>query len=339
MATTRREFLAHRMEARRRVARRRRRLDDLRVAAAARRRHRAAPTVNLGNAVELPARARRPTSPRAGCSSPTPAATVYALSQKCPHLGCRVPFCDSSGRFECPCHGSKYDLGGEWIEGPAPRGMDRYALSARQRDGTLVADTSKVITGPPREPTSSSRPPRARPACRRAEPMPRERPDPAAVRARRARAQPRPLPHLPGWSSWSCSSPASSSTGCASRRCATTPQPRSRPPTAPSARQLFATNCSSCHGKGGDRRQRAGAQLAGVPEEHHRRPDQRTSIAGGVPGTEMPAWSLAFAGTLTDEQIRQLTTYLRSLEPNAPSVPTWRQGSQITTSAPTTASH
>ncbi len=68
-------------------------------------------------------------------------------------------------------------------------------------------------------------------------------------------------------------------------------------------------------------------------------PDQRTSIAGGVPGTDMPAWSLAFGGTLTDEQIRQITTYLRSLEPNAPSVPTWRQGSQSTTSVPTTASH
>ena len=49
----------------------------------------------------------------------------------------------------------------------------------------------------------------------------------------------------------------------------------------------------------------------------------------------MPPWSLAFQGTLTDEQIRQLTTYLRSLEPNAPSVPTWRKGKQ--SPAPTTA--
>ena len=73
---------------------------------------------------------------------------IYALSQKCPHLGCRVPFCDSSGRFECPCHGSRYDLGGEWIQGPAPRGMDRYAL--KLVGGNLVADTSKVIVGPPR---------------------------------------------------------------------------------------------------------------------------------------------------------------------------------------------
>ena len=73
---------------------------------------------------------------------------LFALSQKCPHLGCRVPFCESSGRFECPCHGSKYDLGGEWIEGPAPRGMDRYDLKL---DGdALVVDTSKLTQGPDR---------------------------------------------------------------------------------------------------------------------------------------------------------------------------------------------
>lgn len=70
----------------------------------------------------------------------------FALSQKCPHLGCRVPFCDSSGRFECPCHGSVYDIGGEWIHGPAPRGMDRFTLSL---DGdTIIVDTSKTLQGP-----------------------------------------------------------------------------------------------------------------------------------------------------------------------------------------------
>jgi len=73
---------------------------------------------------------------------------LYALSQKCPHLGCRVPFCESSGRFECPCHGSKYDIGGEYIEGPAPRGMDRFPL--KLSGSALMADTSTVITGPER---------------------------------------------------------------------------------------------------------------------------------------------------------------------------------------------
>ena len=67
-------------------------------------------------------------------------------------------------------------------------------------------------------------------------------------------------------------------------------------------------------------------------------PQVENLIAGGVPGTEMPAWSLAFGGTLTDEQIRQIDTYLRSLAANAPDVPTWRQGFQATPTS-TTAGH
>jgi len=42
---------------------------------------------------------------------------IFALSEKCPHLGCHVPYCQSSGRFECPCHGSIYDLAGEYVTG------------------------------------------------------------------------------------------------------------------------------------------------------------------------------------------------------------------------------
>ena len=87
---------------------------------------------------------------------------LFALSQKCPHLGCRVPFCDSSGRFECPCHGSRFDLGGEWLEGPAPRGMDRYDL--RLENGALVVDTSKLAAGADRGANQFLSPPRG-PAC------------------------------------------------------------------------------------------------------------------------------------------------------------------------------
>jgi mono/diheme cytochrome c family protein len=91
--------------------------------------------------------------------------------------------------------------------------------------------------------------------------------------------------------------------------------------------QLFATNCSSCHGKGAIG---GSAPVLNSQEFLKNTTDVQIDalIAGGVPGTDMPAWSLAFAGTLTDEQIRQMTTYLRSLEPNAPSVPTWRKGLQ-----------
>lgn len=73
---------------------------------------------------------------------------LFALSQKCPHLGCKIPFCDSSGRFECACHGSVFDLGGEYVKGPSPRGMDRYRMTLV--DQKLVVDTAVLITGPDR---------------------------------------------------------------------------------------------------------------------------------------------------------------------------------------------
>ncbi len=88
---------------------------------------------------------------------------LLALSQKCPHLGCKVPFCDSSGRFECACHGSIYDLGGEWISGPAPHGMDRYAV-ALDKDNNVVVDTSKLTTGPDRGAHQFLTPPKG-PSC------------------------------------------------------------------------------------------------------------------------------------------------------------------------------
>ena len=74
-------------------------------------------------------------------------AGVIALLQKCRHLGCRVPECLTSQWFECPCHGSKYNRVGEKRGGPAPRGMDRFAMTVSP-DGVLSVDTGNVIQGP-----------------------------------------------------------------------------------------------------------------------------------------------------------------------------------------------
>jgi cytochrome b6-f complex iron-sulfur subunit len=73
-------------------------------------------------------------------------AGVVALYQKCPHLGCRVPECSSSQWFECQCHGSQYNRVGEVRGGPAPRGMDRFAVSVS--NGSLTIDTGSVFAGP-----------------------------------------------------------------------------------------------------------------------------------------------------------------------------------------------
>ncbi|HKJ55371.1 MAG TPA: Rieske 2Fe-2S domain-containing protein [Nitriliruptoraceae bacterium] len=74
---------------------------------------------------------------------------LMALYQKCVHLGCRVPWCQSSQWFECPCHGSKYNRWGEWVDGPAPRGLDRFPSSI-SADGDLQVDTGSVVPGPAR---------------------------------------------------------------------------------------------------------------------------------------------------------------------------------------------
>jgi cytochrome b6-f complex iron-sulfur subunit len=70
---------------------------------------------------------------------------VVAISEKCTHLGCRVPFCDSSGQFECPCHGSVFNRAGDYLTGPAPRGMDQYKVEIV--DGVVEIDTGDTISG------------------------------------------------------------------------------------------------------------------------------------------------------------------------------------------------
>ncbi len=76
-------------------------------------------------------------------------AGLMALYQKCVHLGCRVPWCQSSQWFECPCHGSKYNKWGEWVSGPAPRGLDRFP-SEIDDNGDLLVNTGVIVTGPAR---------------------------------------------------------------------------------------------------------------------------------------------------------------------------------------------
>ena len=73
---------------------------------------------------------------------------LIALFQKCPHLGCRVPSCLTSQWFECPCHGSRYNQVGEKRGGPAPRGMDRFAMTVNSK-GEFIIRTGTVIQGPP----------------------------------------------------------------------------------------------------------------------------------------------------------------------------------------------
>jgi Rieske Fe-S protein len=58
---------------------------------------------------------------------------LLAVLSTCAHRGCEVRKLRT--KFECPCHGSEYDLCGNVIKGPASEPLDTYDV--RQIDGQL----------------------------------------------------------------------------------------------------------------------------------------------------------------------------------------------------------
>jgi cytochrome b6-f complex iron-sulfur subunit len=82
---------------------------------------------------------------------------MLALYQKCPHLGCTVPWNGNftfedprttesyAGWFRCPCHGSTYTPAGVRVFGPAPRSMDTMGLVIE--DGNVTVQTGNITPG------------------------------------------------------------------------------------------------------------------------------------------------------------------------------------------------
>lgn len=91
---------------------------------------------------------------------------------------------------------------------------------------------------------------------------------------------------------------------------------------------LFSKNCSTCHGVNATGGQTAPTLNAKQFLESATDDQIKFLVASGVPGSSMTAWSLDFGGTMTDQQIQSITTYLRSLEPQAPSIPDWRSSAR-----------
>lgn len=91
-------------------------------------------------------------------AGPTPAGAespggLIALYQKCPHLGCTVPwradftFQGIKGWFRCPCHGSTYTKkGGVKVFGPAPRPLDVFPLVVND-DLSITVNVGRQYAG------------------------------------------------------------------------------------------------------------------------------------------------------------------------------------------------
>jgi cytochrome b6-f complex iron-sulfur subunit len=96
--------------------------------------------------------------------------SLIALYRLCTHEHCLIKWIDLNHRYECPCHGSKFKIDGTYIEGPAPRHLDRYHMTITFEDGTTATtndngdpiplagreiirieiDTRQLIAGAPR---------------------------------------------------------------------------------------------------------------------------------------------------------------------------------------------
>ena len=74
---------------------------------------------------------------------------VVVYSPMCTHLGCGYTWDAGDGRFECPCHLSKFSVNGDVIGGPAPRPLDR--LPSRVENGRLFIVYKEFKAGLPQK--------------------------------------------------------------------------------------------------------------------------------------------------------------------------------------------
>lgn len=51
---------------------------------------------------------------------------IYAVSTKCPHLGCELHWNNDELSWDCPCHGSRFDYRGNWVESPTTASNNNF---------------------------------------------------------------------------------------------------------------------------------------------------------------------------------------------------------------------
>jgi cytochrome b6-f complex iron-sulfur subunit len=66
-----------------------------------------------------------------------------ALSRKCTHLGCTIPWIGEEKSFICPCHASMFDIRGAVVHSPASRALDHFPVSIE--NGIVRVDTRRSI--------------------------------------------------------------------------------------------------------------------------------------------------------------------------------------------------
>jgi cytochrome b6-f complex iron-sulfur subunit len=66
---------------------------------------------------------------------------ILAIYKVCTHLGCLYNWVNQENKFICPCHGSQFTAEGQYIQGPAPRSLDRFVMQVVDKSGNVLAET------------------------------------------------------------------------------------------------------------------------------------------------------------------------------------------------------
>ncbi len=66
----------------------------------------------------------------------------FALSMVCTHLGCTIKKTESG--YDCPCHGSRFDLQGSVVNGPAASPLAAVAVT-QDSQGRLLLDMGQGV--------------------------------------------------------------------------------------------------------------------------------------------------------------------------------------------------
>jgi cytochrome b6-f complex iron-sulfur subunit len=66
-----------------------------------------------------------------------------AMSRRCTHLSCTVPWVAAENKFICPCHASEFDIRGEVASPPAPRALDLHPVEIH--NNVLTVNTGKLV--------------------------------------------------------------------------------------------------------------------------------------------------------------------------------------------------
>jgi len=99
----------------------------------------------IGRPEEFPPGARIAIDPKRVCIV-REGNKVAAISTTCTHLGCIVA--PSSTGFQCPCHGSQFDVDGNVTGGPAPKSLSWFQVTLTPNGELEVDKDNEIQTGP-----------------------------------------------------------------------------------------------------------------------------------------------------------------------------------------------